>query len=66
MDQSDAVITVHRDFDDNSVRVITRKIREQGLYGNIGEATFFYNTSKKIFTPREISIDGRQDWQNNY
>jgi twinkle protein len=64
--QSDAVVTVHRDFDDNSVRVITRKIREQGLYGNIGEATFFYNTSKKIFAPREVSIDGRQDWQSNY
>ena len=64
--QSDAVITVHRDFDDDSVRVITRKIREQGLYGKIGEAIFYYNNDKKIFTPREISIDERQDWQQNY
>mgnify|MGYP005831281297 FL=1 len=44
---SDAIITVHRDFDTDVTRVITRKIREQGLYGRIGEATFKYNKTKR-------------------
>jgi twinkle protein len=47
--QSDAILTVHRDFDDNSIQVITRKIREQGLYGKIGDAKFKYNANKRIF-----------------
>lgn len=48
--QSDAVVTVHRDFDENTVKIITRKIREQGLYGAIGEAKFEYDMSRRIFT----------------
>ena len=36
--QSDAVLTIYRDFEDNTTNVITRKIREQDLYGKIGEA----------------------------
>jgi twinkle protein len=47
--QSDAILTVHRDFDENTIRVITRKIREQGLYGQIGEAKFSYNNTKRVF-----------------
>ena len=47
--QADAVVTVHRDFQANTVRVITRKIREQGLYGNIGEAVFWFNGATKRF-----------------
>ena len=50
--QSDAVLVVHRDFDNDSVRVITRKIREQGFYGKIGEASFVYNFKKCIFEPK--------------
>ena len=47
--QSDAVLTIHRDFDDNTTKIITRKIREQDLYGKIGEKTFFYNFRTKNF-----------------
>ena len=47
--QSDAVVTVHRDVDANTVRIITRKIREQGLYGKIGEATFVYDEATQRF-----------------
>lgn len=54
--QSDAVITVHRDFDDDSINIITRKIREQGLYGQIGEAKMFYNHKKRIFEERTTDI----------
>jgi len=47
--QADAVVVVHRDFDSNTVQVITRKIREQGLYGKIGEATFWFNPDTHTF-----------------
>ena len=55
--QSDAVVTVHRDFDDDSVSVITRKIREQGLYGSIGSVKFDYNNTKRIFEERDTNWD---------
>ena len=47
--QADAVITIHRDFETDTMRVITRKIREQGLYGHIGEAVFWYNSKRFRF-----------------
>ena len=53
--QSDCVISVYRDFDDNSTTVITRKIREQDMYGKIGEAKFFYDLGKRRFMPQEDS-----------
>lgn len=59
--QSDAVVTVHRDFDDDSVKIITRKIREQGLYGHIGEVKFNFNNKKKIF---EEKITTYEDWND--
>ena len=55
--QSDAVLVVHRDFDTDSVRVLTRKIREQPLYGKIGEAKFAYNFKKCIFEAQEEDYD---------
>ena len=58
--QSDAVITVHRDFDDDSINIITRKIREQGLYGQIGECKLNYNHKKRIFEER--TVDFYEDW----
>jgi twinkle protein len=59
--QSDAVLTIHRDFEDNTTKVITRKIREQDLYGKIGEKTFFYNYRTKNF---ELDEKGSswEDW----
>ena len=47
--QADAVVVVHRDFDNNSIQVITRKIREQGMYGQIGEATFNFDFASRTF-----------------
>jgi twinkle protein len=57
--QADAVLTVHRDFEDNTTSVITRKIREQDLYGKIGEAKFVYNFNSRDFQPyiKEVSDD---------
>ena len=58
--QSDAVVTVHRDFDDDTVSIITRKIREQGLYGSIGEAKFEYDQAKRIF--KEPTFNSDVNW----
>jgi len=57
--QADAVLTIHRDFDENSTKIITRKIREQDLYGAIGEVKYFYDNDKRIFVERNIDLD---DW----
>ncbi len=59
--QADAVLTVHRDFEQNSTNVITRKIREQDLYGKIGEAKFQYSTEKRCFIKYVAPYD-EDDW----
>jgi twinkle protein len=46
---ADAGLVVHRDFTNEQTRVITRKIREQGLYGTIGEAAFRFNVTTRVF-----------------
>ena len=46
---ADVGLVVHRDFEENTTRVITRKIREQGLYGTIGEAFFTYSLSQHCY-----------------
>jgi twinkle protein len=46
---ADVGLVVHRDFENNTTRVITRKIREQGLYGHIGEAHFRYDVTKQSY-----------------
>ena len=57
--QSDAILTVHRDFDDNSTTIYTRKIREQDLYGSIGTAKFTFDMQKRVFKPyvRTVNFD---------
>ena len=47
--QSDAILAVHRDFDTETVQVITRKIREQPLYGLIGQANFTYSKETRRY-----------------
>ena len=47
--QSDVILTVHRDFETDITTVFTRKIREQDLYGQIGTAEFLYHKKKKTF-----------------
>ena len=46
---ADVGLVVHRDFEEDNTRVIIRKIREQGLYGSIGEVFFRFNTAKHIY-----------------
>ena len=58
--QADAVLTIHRDFEDNTTKVITRKIREQDLYGKIGEVKFVYDIAKRSFKP--ILKEVNDDW----
>lgn len=59
--QADAVLTVHRDFDENTTSVITRKIREQGLYGKIGQAKFKYNIDTHGFAKH---TDYDESWED--
>jgi twinkle protein len=61
--QSDAVVTVHRDFDNDTIQVITRKIREQGLYGQIGVANFIFNHGTRRFDSPEAPAEIR-NWQD--
>ena len=49
---ADVGLVVHRDFETDDTRVITRKVREQGLYGQIGDCFFRYNTAKRIYEQR--------------
>ena len=60
---ADAVLTVHRDYDSSTTNVITRKIREQGLYGTIGQASFYYNFNEHRFVPNDKMA--KKDW-NDY
>ena len=65
---SDVGLVVYRDFDTKKTRVITRKIREQGLYGNIGEAFFTYNTTKRIYEEvleNDSTESNSEYWYNN-
>ena len=48
---ADCILTVHRDFETKLTSVLTRKIREQDLYGSIGECQFKYNVQKFSFEP---------------
>ena len=60
--QADAVITVHRDFDNDTIQVITRKIREQGLYGQIGEARFIFDHGSRRFREPDINPNISAVW----
>jgi len=66
----DVGLVVHRDFDSNTTRVILRKVREQGLYGNIGECFFKYDLEKRVYEeiipPEKANEDSAQSnhWYN--
>ena len=66
--QADAVVTVHRNFDAGTIEVITRKIREQGLYGKIGSATFIFDDRTRTFkepTLEPVSSVSFGSWHDN-
>ena len=71
--QADAVVTVHRNFDAGTIQVITRKIREQGLYGQIGEAVFKFDPATRTFKSMEefapsapVAVNwGGRSWQDD-
>jgi twinkle protein len=65
---ADVGLVVHRNFDTQKTRVITRKIREQGLYGNIGECFFEYDLKQRVY--KEVikeskTQETRQYWYND-
>lgn len=64
--QADAIITIHRDFDENTTSFMTRKIREQGLYGQIGQAEFTYDLAAKTYKERTYEADEWTDYSSRY
>ena len=46
---ADVGMVVHRDFEEDTTKIITRKIREQGVYGNIGQVLFKFDNVKRIY-----------------
>ena len=50
----DVGLTVYRDFDTGEVQIITRKIREQGLYGHIGKCLFRYDQKACSYKPLKV------------
>jgi len=62
---SDAILTVHRDFETGVTQVITRKIREQGLYGQIGTAEFKLNKLNNNFEEyKELDVTEIPHWSD--
>ena len=47
---ADVGLVVHRDFENDTTRIITRKIREQGVYGHIGQKFFKFDNISKVYT----------------
>ena len=66
---SDVGLVVYRDFDTKKTRVITRKIREQGLYGNIGECFFDYDVVSRVYKesldPNRQTESLAKQWYND-
>ena len=61
---ADVGMVVHRDFENDQTRVIIRKIREQGLYGNIGECFFEYSLTKHVYE-QVINHVPQNHWTDN-
>jgi twinkle protein len=63
---ADVGFVVHRDFETNITKVIMRKVREQGLYGNIGECEFTFDLAKRIYKEikREQNAPSHNIYQN--
>lgn len=63
----DIGMVVHRDFDNGTTKVILRKVREQGLYGNIGEVEFTFNTTKRVYEEKgvEPKAPPKSYWQDD-
>lgn len=55
---ADVGLVVHRKFETDETLIITRKIREQGLYGEIGEQKFRFNKAQRVY--EEIGGQQRQ------
>lgn len=50
---ADIGLVVHRNFEDNTTSVHAKKVREQGLYGEIGEALFTFDIETRVYKPKE-------------
>ena len=58
---TDVGLVVHRDFENNITRIISRKIREQGVYGHIGETYFSFSDVSRVY--EEIKEEDKELYQ---
>ena len=58
---TDVGLVVHRDFENNITRIISRKIREQGVYGHIGETYFTFSDVTRVY--EEIKEEDKELYQ---
>ena len=62
---ADVGICVHRNFDEEQTIVYLKKVREQGLYGEIGEALFTYNVETKNYLECITEPETRNKWYDD-
>jgi len=67
---ADIGLCVHRNFEDNETVVYVKKVREQGLYGEIGECLFTYDVGvrsyrEKMSVELKEELDSSNAWWND-
>jgi twinkle protein len=67
---ADIGLCVHRNFEDNETVVYVKKVREQGLYGEIGECLFGYDVQTRSYREvineeTKVQIDTSNSWWND-
>ena len=67
---ADIGLCVHRNFEENETVVYVKKVREQGLYGEIGECLFNYDVQTRTYrevmnTEIKAEIDNSKSWWND-
>tara|TARA_R110002020_G_scaffold353089_5_gene566098 strand:- start:3871 stop:5604 length:1734 start_codon:yes stop_codon:yes gene_type:complete len=61
---ADVGLCIHRHFEENQTVVYVKKVREQGLYGEIGEALFRYNIESKNYIQLEEQAEPTRYWND--
>ena len=61
---ADIGICVHRNFEEDKTIIYLKKVREQGLYGDIGEALFTYNIETKNYSEVREEPQNTQYWND--
>ena len=61
---ADIGLCIHRNFEDDTTSIFTKKIREQGLYGDIGEALFTFDLVRRVYYQKEQISEPSKYWND--